>query len=278
MKVSKAIKICLDYHQNHSKPNTVRSYGAILKKFGLIFGDKDLEEISSEDILTFLDTITDGTKQQTRRTRYSHLAAFFNFIINNIDERIQNPCANQLLKKLYKANTPVQWDSFEKETIDEIIFRTTKLRHRLILELMARGGMRIGEVLKLTPDDIAGQKLLIRDPKSGREQEVIFITQKIADRLREYITSKQIEFNQRIFPISYEAARSMVKKAGEMVGVQLRPHDLRRHAATYASRSGVPIEIVSKIILRHSNLSTTQMYLGKVSDNEAMRWIENLYA
>jgi len=278
MKVSKAIKICLDYHQNHSKPNTVRSYGAILTKFGLIFGDKDLEEISSEDILTFLDKITDGTKQQTRRTRYSHLAAFFNFIINNIDERIQNPCANQLLKKLYKANTPVQWDSFEKETIDEVIFRTIKLRNRLILELMARGGMRIGEVLKLTPDDIAGQKLIIRDPKSGREQEVIFITQKIADRLKEYINSKNIEFNQRIFPISYEAARSMVKKAGEMVGIRLRPHDLRRHAATYASRAGVPIEIVSKIILRHSNLSTTQMYLGKVSDNEAMRWIENLYA
>ena len=38
----------------------------------------------------------------------------------------------------------------------------------------------------------------------------------------------------------------MVKKAGEMVGVHLRPHDLRRHAATYASRAGVPIEIVSK--------------------------------
>ncbi|MGD8768440.1 MAG: site-specific integrase [Desulfobacterales bacterium] len=278
MKVSKAIKICLDYHRNHSKPNTIRSYEAILTKFGLIFGDKDLEEISSEDILTFLDKITDGTKQQTRRTRYSHLAAFFNFIINNIDERIQNPCANQLLKKLYKANTPVQWDSFEKETIDEIIFRTTKLRNRLILELMARGGMRIGEVLKLTPDDISGQKLLIKDPKSGREQEIIFIIQKIADRLRDYINLKQIEFNQRIFPISYEAARSMVKKAGEMVGVRLRPHDLRRHAATYASRSGVPIEIISKIILRHANLSTIQMYLGKVSENEAMRWIENLYA
>jgi integrase/recombinase XerD len=259
VKVSKAIKICLDYHRNHSKPNTIRSYEAILTKFGLIFGDTDLEEISSEDILTFLDKITDGTKQPTKRTRYSHLAAFFNFIINNIDERIQNPCANQLLKKLYKASTPVQWDSFEKETIDEVIFRTTKLRNRLILELMARGGMRIGEVLKLTPDDIAGQKLIIRDPKSGREQEIIFITQKIADRLKEYINSKNIEFNQRIFPISYEAARSMVKKAGEIVGVRLRPHDLRRHAATYASRAGVPIEIVSKIILRHANLSITQM-------------------
>jgi len=39
----------------------------------------------------------------------------------------------------------------------------------------------------------------------------------------------------------------------------------------------IPIEIVSKVILRHANLSTTQRYLGKVSDTEAMRWIENLY-
>jgi len=69
-----------------------------------------------------------------------------------------------------------------------------------------------------------------------------------------------------------------VIKAGELVGIKLRPHDLRRHAATFASRAGTPLEIVSKIILRHSNLSTTQIYLGKVPDTEAMRWIENLYA
>jgi integrase len=69
----------------------------------------------------------------------------------------------------------------------------------------------------------------------------------------------------------------VVNTAGNLVGVHLMPHDLRRHAATYASRSGTPIEIVSKVILRHANLSTTQRYLGKVSDLEAMRWIENLY-
>jgi integrase/recombinase XerD len=64
--------------------------------------------------------------------------------------------------------------------------------------------------------------------------------------------------HQRIFPICYEAAREMAAKAGSLVGIHLWPHDLRRHAATYASRSGVPIEIVSKVILRHSNLSTTE--------------------
>ena len=69
----------------------------------------------------------------------------------------------------------------------------------------------------------------------------------------------------------------IVKKAGHLIGIHLRPHDLRRHAATYASRAGTPIEIVSKIILRYANLSTTQCYLGEGSDTEALRWIENLY-
>jgi hypothetical protein len=30
--------------------------------------------------------------------------------------------------------------------------------------------------------------------------------------------------------------RMMVVKAGKLVGIHLRPHDLRRHSATYASR------------------------------------------
>ena len=65
--------------------------------------------------------------------------------------------------------------------------------------------------------------------------------------------------------------------ATNMVGIKLRPHDLRRHAATYASIFGVPFEIVSKVILRHADLSTTQRYLGKVTDHEAIRWVESLH-
>jgi len=161
--------------------------------------------------------------------------------------------------------------------VDEMIFRTTKQRDRIMLELMARGGMRVGEVLQLIADDIDDRKIRIRKPKSGKGVEVVFIPQKIAERLRKYIMEKGIVSNEKIFPITYPAARTVVKKAGRLIGIDLNPHDLRRHAATYASRSGTPLEIVSKIILRHSNLSTTQRYLGKVNDVEAMRWIDNLF-
>jgi integrase len=158
-----------------------------------------------------------------------------------------------------------------------MIFRTINKRNRIILELMARGGTRIGEVLKITPRDIDDRRLIIKEPKIRKETEIVFIPQKLALRLKEYIQSKNIQPHKRIFPISYQAARAVVKKTGRLVGIDMKTHDLRRHAATYASRSGTQIEIVSKVILRHSNLSTTQRYLGKVTDLEAMRWIDSLH-
>ena len=278
MNVSKTANIWLDYHRAHSKINTVRAYEWTIGKFCEEYGDTDLLDLSVDNILSFLNQISEGRKPQTKRIRFSHLTAFFYFIKNNIDSDINNPCDSPMLRKLFRQKTKVHWDMIEKETVDEIIFRTTKIRNRLILELMARGGMRIGEVLKLTPADIQDRKLVLKEPKSGKEQEIIFIPQKVSDRLKTFVRENTISDHERIFPMCYAASMAIVKKAGELVGIYLRPHDLRRHSATFASRAGVPIEIISKVILRHANLSTTQRYLGKVSDTEAMRWIENLYA
>jgi integrase len=146
---------------------------------------------------------------------------------------------------------------------------------------------RLRLVLSHLPDEALMKKLEAHRDKGRDDYPIrpvwnsvlagIVYQHEIADRLKEYITRKGIGSDQRIFPISYTAGREVVNKAGKVVGIHLKPHDLRRHAATYASRSGVPIEIVSKVIRRHANLSTTQRYLGTVSDVEAMRWIDNLY-
>jgi hypothetical protein len=41
-----------------------------------------------------------------------------------------------------------------------------------MLELMARAGMRVGEVLKIWPIDIQNRKITSLHPKSGKESEV----------------------------------------------------------------------------------------------------------
>ena len=242
MNVSQASKIWLGYHRAHSKLNTVRAYQFTIEKFNQNFGNRNLNEVSTDDVLDFMTQFTEGRKPQTRRVRSSHLTAFFNFMRNNFDCDFSNPCDSPMLRKLFRPKAVVHWDIIEKDTVDEIIFRTDNVRNRLMLELMARGGMRVGEVLKLTPADILDRKLILNDTKSGNEQELIFIPQKIADRLKEYVRIQKIEPTQLIFPICYGAARAMVKKAGNVVGIRLRSHDLRRHAATFASRSNVPLE------------------------------------
>jgi integrase/recombinase XerD len=228
-------------------------------------------------VLGFLLSLTKDNKQATKRNRYSVLASFYTFSINTGLPSLTNPCNTAVIKKIFKRPQTIQWQIVDKETVDEIFLRTMNARNRLMLELMARGGMRVGEVLNLTPIDIQERSLAIQNPKSGRTGEIVYVPRKLLVRLRDYVRTNKIGLNDRIFPISYVAAWSMVKKAGNLVEIELRPHDLRRHAATYASRSGTPIEFVSKVILRHADLSTTQRYLGKVNDTEAIRWIETLY-
>ena len=198
-----------------------------------------------------MSEVSDGTKQNTKKLRFTLLSAFFNSIKNSVDPDLQNPCDNPALRKLFKGGKLAQFKILEKDVVDEIIFRTENSRNRLMLELMARACMRVGEVLKLRPKDVEDRKAIIRNPKSGKETEVAFLPQKVADRLRKYINETGVGTDDRIFPITYAAARIVVKKAGDLVGIHLKPHDLRRHSATYASRSGTPLEIVSKVLLRH---------------------------
>jgi integrase len=101
--------------------------------------------------------------------------------------------------------------------------------------------------------------------------------EQIAKRMDEYIKNKLLRPDDKIFPISYSTARTLIMRLGQNIKIQLSPHDLRRHSATFASRNGVPLEIVSKVILRHHDLKTTQVYLGKVSESEALRWMDILH-
>jgi len=83
-----------------------------------------------------------------------------------------------VIRKVFKRPRPTQWQIIDKDIVDEIIFRSLNIRDRLILELMARGGMRIGEVLKLRTQDIQDRKLILQNPKSGKPDEVVYSPRK----------------------------------------------------------------------------------------------------
>jgi integrase/recombinase XerD len=277
MNTSTALKIFRDYQRSNLKPSTVIGYRYLLDNFQELFGERDLKSISSEELFHFLEIVTEDNSRSTKRHRYSQLKAFFNFIIMNYEPDLKNPLDSPVMRKSFRLPKPKHREIVPKELIDEIIFNSRNLRDRLVLELQSRCGARIGEVLNIRVKDIDGRKITIHNPKSRKEVGAIFMPEPVADRLKAYVREEGLSGHDRVFDLCYTTARTMINGLGERVGIKLNPHDLRRHSATFASRNGVPLEIISKVLLRHQNLKTTQVYLGKVSDSEAIRWMDILH-
>lgn len=185
------------------KKGTTKNYEILLTIFNREYGDREINSITSDEVMGFLNRLGEGTKQATKKFRYALLKAFFNFIRNTVDETLANPCDTLILRKLFREPKIHRWDILEKDLVDEMIFRTRNRRDRLMLELMARGGMRIGEVLKIRAGDVIDQKIILQDPKSGKESEAVYIPKKVAERLKEYLRDRDFRPNQRIFPFGY---------------------------------------------------------------------------
>lgn len=278
MIVEKAVDIYESYLKENTRPNTVRSFFFTLERFRAAFFGREMESITESDIIDLVSGMSERCSTSTKSGRVSAIRAFFNFVIEVTEAEYHNPCQRPIIRKLFRTPRASSPKLLDKDLVDEIIFRTTNERDRLFLELMGRGGMRVGEVLQIKAGDINPDNATIQiaEPKSGRAGEKVYITKKLCSRLLAYARKREIDEDSRIFSISYSTAHRMVKNAAGVVNAKLRPHDLRRHAATQASRNSVPLEIVSKVILRHADLATTQRYLGAIDANEASRWVEHL--
>ena len=240
MTIQKAIEHFRDHQRTSLKKRTQEGYKKLLERFHGEFGNREVESIRAEEVCRFLETFTEGLARATRRLRYAQLRAIFNFAIDTFEMNIKNPCVPQLFKS-FKNIQQRPRKILDKETVDEIIFNSKNTRDRLILELQARCGLRVGEVLNLKVSDVSQRKLMLQEPKSGREVEVVFMPEHIAIRLADYIASRNLSQHDRVFGICYTTARNLVTKLGQKLNVQISPHDLRRHSATYASRNGVPL-------------------------------------
>ena len=99
MKIREAADRCLEYHKVNSKKSTPDGYGFVLKKFCAIFGDREVGSVCPDEILCFLNLLSDGCKQATKRSRYSILSAFFKFVSHSYQPGLPNPCDSAILRK-----------------------------------------------------------------------------------------------------------------------------------------------------------------------------------
>ena len=149
MIIQKAIELFKQHQKGSLRKSTMKRYGKFLGQIEERFAADEVASISAEEIGKFLDERTEGLSRSTRHLRYAQIKAFFNYAIETSDLNIKNPCNATMLLKTFKNSYQRPRKILDKETVDEIIFNSRGVRDRLIPELQARCGLRIGEVLNL---------------------------------------------------------------------------------------------------------------------------------
>lgn len=153
-------------------------------------------------------------------------------------------------------------------------------------------GMRIGELLALTPADIdldarvinirrsfqsIEEEEVITDPKTEKGVRSIEIPEKLAEDLRDYMGRfYDLSPDQRIFPYTKSFFHHKMGSACAAAGMEkIRLHDLRHSHAALLIDMKVPILMVSER-LGHENVETTLEIYGHLYQETASDAVQKL--
>lgn len=145
------------------------------------------------------------------------------------------------------------------------------LRNKLMLELMYRAGLRVGEVVKLKPRDVQRDGIIrIYDGKGG-DGTAYFDPDSVVPLLDHWLLVRDTwatADTTLLFikpdgdPVTVRYIQRLVKRAKEDAGIYgiCTPHVLRHSFATELIGEGFAITEVQSA-LRHADLATTAIYL-----------------
>jgi len=273
----------IDVYEKHLKEGShksVEAFRPIGKALRAALGTRDHLEVTPAEIKTVLTEATAAYSERTRYVWLSYTRALWFYPERMLmhEQSPKNPFRANGLRTIFPKPGPLKRAFIIPETLEAVVQTPRTERCRLLLRLFNGTGIRISEALNIevrdVQDAIAGsddkRRLILRKPKSGQNEEFVALPKDIANDLKLFIRTRGLKPEDRIFPVTRQAVRQMVKAAGERFGLKLSPHDLRRAWASTKSRQGVATKII-QAGLRHKNPETTEGYIAKVGFDELLK-------
>lgn len=240
--------------------STIKTYLECIKTFLKFFGNKPVEKITNEDVITF-------------NNQY--------ILINNLSASFQSQVINAL-KLFYSTqqNKAIVSDSLirpkkytplpnvlSKAEVKKILNSLTNPKHRVMLSLIYSCGLRRSELLNLKPMDIdSNRKLIIIRKSKGNKDRIVPLSVKILGLLREYYQ----QFKPAVWlfegqkvgnPYDERSLASVLNKAvrNSKINKPVTLHWLRHSYATHLLESGTDLRYIQEI-LGHKSSKTTEIY------------------
>jgi len=298
MKYKEWLNIWLDnYIKPSSKMQTAKSYERIInKQISVALGEKELTDLTTMDIQLF---VTDLLNNGNTRT-HSGLAANS---VNGIISVIQNSLKMAVILGYTSKNVSVGikhpkikskeitcFTISEQKKIEEAALSAKKDKYRGII-LCLYTGLRIGELLALTWNDIDFEKSIlsvtktchdgnengkhiriIDTPKTENSRRQIPLSKTLVKMLKEMKKKSKCEFviadgEKPVFIRSYQRMFELFLKK---LGLQHKGfHSLRHTFATRALECGMDVKSLSEILGHKNAMITLNRYAHSLWEHKA---------
>lgn len=293
------IDICIKFFLNsiakegNLSEKTIKAYNSDLKHFYKILSEKDIENITTDEIRKYIDFIAENVsyKDSTIKRKIATLRVFFTYleaegIVKNtpmnkikrkykIAKRLPKVMSIRELKRLLKTTyNEVKDLKTDKKNDNSQYFLNGKqirsYRNRAILEILIYTGIRIGELVVLNLSDIKLIERTILIFGKGRKERIIYISNdEVLSAIKEYIVTRKTiktdtkalflnKYNERLSIYSIENIFTKYCKKAR-IKKHYTAHCLRHTMATMMLNNGADIRSIQEI-LGHASIITTQIY------------------
>lgn len=235
--------------RNYSR-ETIKSYANILDKF-LEF----TSNVSNSEVKRYILKSINARKS-TSFIKQQSSALKILFEILSIPSEFNLP--------FYKKESKLP-EVLNKSQVKSIIDYTKNPIHKLIIQLLYSGGLRVSELINLQSKDLDVERniLFIRQGKGNKDRITLLSASLKEGILRHLLANNPKKYffeSNRKKKYSNRAIEEIVSKNSiKVLGRKIKPHTLRHSFATHLLESGTDIRHIQKL-LGHKNLRTTQIY------------------
>ncbi len=237
---------------------TIKAYVHYNEEF-LRFIRKNPMEVASEDVKAYLVYLADkkNSSASTLNSAINALKFYYGGILKrNFAYEVKRPKKDRKLPVVLSG-----------EEVSRLLSSVASVKHKAILMLTYSAGLRVGEVVKLRPEDIDAQRRLIHvKGAKGRKDRYTILSDAALETLRKYV--KEHGRSEWLFP-SQDKERHITTRTVEKIfsnacdaakiSKPVTVHSLRHSFATHLLESGVDLRYIQEL-LGHYSSKTTEIY------------------
>lgn len=284
MKLASFTEIYFKDKEVELKQRTLRNKRYMIRTHVIPYlGEKKMNEITPADLIAWQKEIkekNDFSEAYLRMLQNQVTALFIHAC--RIYSLSDNPCKK--VKKMGRSDgrSLVFWTLSEYQKFISTFDKESM--HYVMFEILFWTGMREGELLALTKNDIDLGQLQIKvsktyyrmkkedvitEPKTDNSIRAIAIPQFLADEINAYYDRLyKYPDDARLFPVVAEAVQHVMKNHIAKAGVKkIRVHDLRHSHCAYLINQGVQ-PLIIKERLGHKDIKVTLNTYGHLYPSE----------